>query len=1466
MSSWYAYFGFNKGQQLDPVEEETSEASPQIEEKTVEDELAEAMNRLSPDQKVIVQDVLRRAETSRREAKVVVDAELMRSAYRKRATSGEDSFELRHSLVQMDSIPDNVITEMPGRRASEDTSEEEASSSNMRRRFQRMKSHLTTWFNSLDYDGDYFAIFELTGNKPQQQEHLEDLTMQYIDALSKAIMISSHIEYSHHVISSNPRFQLMCTRFCESIFALAYEQLTVELIDNEQRKRLNECCGRIAEEALQSAFYNLMSKTLPAEDDAETIVQEISLLHKSRSFENAKELDDYLQNINNTSTGKLIFVQLFSLNNVFDREMSPTQCYEVLENGVSEVSSNDSFEDPIVEVEELYYETDYTKRGPLRQITELDEDGETSSSSGSLVIFSDSEITGKINMNVEEYIQKMIDQVSEKQTDDLSEQSTSQESEVDKPFEILAEEHSAKSYSESSSSEIVDDTSNSLADWKQQSEELSSPATSGADFETSFDQEPVAKPVEEALTQEELDHIAQIQSMADQTFAVAPTRPPPPPPPMRIPTIDEPAILKQQSEQLSSPATSGADFETSFDQGPIAEPVEEALTQEELDHIAQIQSMADQTFAVAPSRPPPPPPPMRIPTIDEPAILKQQSEQLSSPATSGADFETSFDQGPIAEPVEEALTQEELDHIAQIQSMADQTFAMAPTRPPPPPPSMKDPTIDEPTVLKQQSEELSSPETSGADSERSSENFCFSVVSEGESPMNDAENYSNILLENTVQSLVSDSIQFAIKSLNPASVVDISEKPMMAEEDDWITKLVAESALVETNTCQFERSDSQNRDSRRPVIPPKPKMKRIPTIEVTAYFDDSNTNDRNSEEENAGISEKTDTGKNSTKSSNEEYFSELERDANDARKSQTSIHYNNLNMLQSEQLNKELQGDQILSHEAIKWIENLVRNKIAETAINWYDKPKLIKLNQNCDSYTDELSFDIINDAITSASGQTCEHESAKSELIQINKTNRDKFGSEIDQETMEDICLNSDLQQEVQHLIDIERNLKPDQNNAKTTEVNNDDYIPNVPFCSAQLSELPTASNSTIWTETEIRDGTETYGAHQKPSVNYEKESKYTTSESSSSLDTDGGCYDEEIMKTANCEARLIENQIQQIALLSSKIKSAKSQPPIPIRRGTIQLHKSIQLDENVKREITEEETCRQSFPPMRIPTIDEPAILKQQSEQLSSPATSGADFETSFDQEPVAEPVEEALTQEELDHIAQIQSMADQTFAVAPSRPPPPPPPMRIPTIDEPAILKQQSEQLSSPATSGADFKTSFDQEPVAEPVEEALTQEELDHIAQIQSMADQTFAVAPTRPPPPPPPMRIPTIDEPAILKQQSEQLSSPATSGADFKTSFDQEPVAEPVEEALTQEELDHIAQIQSMADQTFTVAPSRPPPPPPPMRIPTIDEPAILKQQSEQLSSPATSGADFETSFDQEPVAEPVEGSPDSGGA
>ncbi|XGW25392.1 hypothetical protein V3C99_006655, partial [Haemonchus contortus] len=268
-----------------------------------------------------------------------------------------------------------------------------------------------------------------------------------------------------------------------------------------------------------------------------------------------------------------------------------------------------------------------------------------------------------------------------------------------------------------------------IAEFQQQSRPLPSWTADEADFLIS---EEAPAPSEPTLTQEELDHIAYIQKLAEETSFAA--------------------------EPLAQPTSEVKDAEA-------PRPSEPTLTQEELDHIAYIQRLAEETsFAAEPlaqptserlaeetslavQPPPRPAPPSAIPDeqrrashdVEEADIPRYaaelESEEESEP-TSGADqgavsdtgsppllyeresplldreekpspvaFEAQFGGEEIAEfqqqsrplpswtadeadfliseeapaPSEPTLTQEELDHIAYIQKLAEETsFAAEP--------------------------------------------------------------------------------------------------------------------------------------------------------------------------------------------------------------------------------------------------------------------------------------------------------------------------------------------------------------------------------------------------------------------------------------------------------------------------------------------------------------------------------------------------------------------------------------------------------------------------------------------------------------------------------------------------------------------------------------------------------------------------------------------------------------------
>ncbi|VDP54607.1 unnamed protein product, partial [Heligmosomoides polygyrus] len=140
----------------------------------------------------------------------------------------------------------------------------------------------------------------------------------------------------------------------------------------------------------------------------------------------------------------------------------------------------------------------------------------------------------------------------------------------------------------------------------------------------------------EMLTQQELDHIASIQRLAEDFPGSGPL------PPLPLPFSK---MMKEDSKKLPLPRAK--------------EPSGEILTQEELDHIAYVQRLAEESSSLSPLPPfPLPSSKMRIEESKKPALPAQQS--------------------PL-----EMLTQEELDHIAYVQRLAEESSELGslPRRP-----------------------------------------------------------------------------------------------------------------------------------------------------------------------------------------------------------------------------------------------------------------------------------------------------------------------------------------------------------------------------------------------------------------------------------------------------------------------------------------------------------------------------------------------------------------------------------------------------------------------------------------------------------------------------------------------------------------------------------------------------------------------------------------------------------------
>ncbi|RCN45435.1 hypothetical protein ANCCAN_08512 [Ancylostoma caninum] len=152
---------------------------------------------------------------------------------------------------------------------------------------------------------------------------------------------------------------------------------------------------------------------------------------------------------------------------------------------------------------------------------------------------------------------------------------------------------------------------------------------------------PAVEPKTESLTQEELDHIAYIQRLAEESsFGLSAPEIPPP-----VPAID--STVKEM---------------------PAVGPKTDSLTQEELDHIAYIQRLAEESS------------------------LGLSAPEIPPPARA---IDSTVEEIPAVGPKTEALTQEELDHIAYIQRLAEESsFGLSAPEIPPPVPAI-DSTVKE---------------------------------------------------------------------------------------------------------------------------------------------------------------------------------------------------------------------------------------------------------------------------------------------------------------------------------------------------------------------------------------------------------------------------------------------------------------------------------------------------------------------------------------------------------------------------------------------------------------------------------------------------------------------------------------------------------------------------------------------------------------------------------------------------
>ncbi|EFO91184.1 hypothetical protein CRE_10762 [Caenorhabditis remanei] len=260
-----------------------------------------------------------------------------------------------------------------------------------------------------------------------------------------------------------------------------------------------------------------------------------------------------------------------------------------------------------------------------------------------------------------------------------------------------------------------------------------------------------------------------------------------------------------------------------------------------------------------------------------------------------------------------------------------------------------------------------------------------------------------------------------------------------------------------------------------------------------------------------------------------------------------------------------------------------------------------------------------------------------------------------------------------------------------------------------------------------------------------------------------------------------------------------------------------------------------KQSFPSpsFAITTENTTRLNNQLSEDQSSP-TSGADMERSidFDQNTSYE-----YSCYEPSQPIIFEQVEQNNYAESPTRIEDPSDSKFLTTAEMSKHVKKEISEDRSSATSAADSHRSFDselsedreyvdQDKQIEGDEQLLTQEELDHIAMVQRMAEQSSFEQ----------FGVQTVVNESIEKQKSEENNSSATSGADVPSSFD---VLSPIPpEPLD----DHDTTVQRLAtDASIEISNLS-------SNVAVSEQPSIVFQTSQEHSS-ATSGADIERSFD-----------------
>ncbi|CAI4227851.1 unnamed protein product [Auanema sp. JU1783] len=314
--------------------------------------LEHVLDDLSLQQKAAIQEVLQRAETSRKEARIVIDSHRLHS-FRKnpkllnedeRSFSVEDVKELdtdsddenKRQLVQMDSIPESVTVSILETESTSSTPLHETMSpsqiktsefnSGIGSRMKLIRSQIAQWFNSLDYDGDYMSLSNNTGSRDKslsRQESLQPLVMNYINALSSGIVIAATLEYCQAALEGSELFKAYCHDLCETLFHLVYSQIELSSVEDDNIRLINDYCTKLALDVMDTVYYLILNRTLEDINSPIDKLKELSQIHRSRSFATAAELESIIERLSSEDIEDQD--SLYSSPSI-----SSLQCYEVL--------------------------------------------------------------------------------------------------------------------------------------------------------------------------------------------------------------------------------------------------------------------------------------------------------------------------------------------------------------------------------------------------------------------------------------------------------------------------------------------------------------------------------------------------------------------------------------------------------------------------------------------------------------------------------------------------------------------------------------------------------------------------------------------------------------------------------------------------------------------------------------------------------------------------------------------------------------------------------------------------------------------------------------------------------------------------------------------------------------------------------------------------------------------------------